>query len=194
MKALLSMLAILGLLAIPAGWVLLEGIDFGIDSSHPLGTFSAMDSYLVEKKLKKATIEIDTPDFFDATSHAATKDHTWYEYWDGAHQEVVRHKVMIAVDGAGKVKALGGRFYSRSGGYSDAGTRAEKFLAQYFAAVSRNKDIKFQKELEPGADLSEFKFVSFQRGGLKGYWKKIPSTGDVRHTNTISDHIMIWMP
>jgi hypothetical protein len=194
MKALLSTLAILAMLAIPAAWILLEGIDFGIDSKNPLGTFSKMDEYLREKGCKKGTIQLDTPDTFTLDSHALLKDLTCYEYADpkSGGQASLRYHVVIGVDAGGKVRCVGGRFMSRSGGFSTSGPASEEFLATYFEKHV-GKRPTFEKRDEPGVDLDEYLWSEFTKGKIHGVWKKKPTTGDAKHTNTIFDHVLVWM-
>lgn len=192
MKWFLAVIAIAAVLAVPVA-MLWGGETWGITGSEPLGSFQRMDEFLVGKGLRKSAYELDWNDCFSEELHERLSEFTVHRYAERESlQGEVKHRVLIILDRAGKVQAVGGSFFSRSRAYAESGTSVERFLARYWMAVGAGEP-QFVLENEPDdPKWDDVLWSRVQRPKFEARWRKKPAGGDVRETRAIWDRILVW--
>ena len=168
------------------------GDQFGISAAHPLGTFEVMDEILTGKGLEKTERKFREPECFSRERFEKLGKLKVYQYEHFAKTSQFKHWVLIAVDDAGVVRAVGGCFHSGRKSFSDSGSKVEGYLGSLWAEVNGAPG-EFEKKNEPGIDVNEFLIGHIEKGNVHGIWKKVPTSGMVSHHRAIHDGILLWI-
>ena len=192
MKWFVALLVLVALAAVPMAFMR-QSTSFGISSKHPMGTLDAFDDYLgKKKKLPRTEGEFALADCPSREVYEYLNSLEVTKYTCDAHSRVAVHLfVLVAQDDKGEVQAVFAQFGSGARGYSTLGPPPESFMARYWVALA-GQEPDFDVANEPGAiRWNEFMLAKFGTAKVAGQWLKKPTSGNVDHTNTIYDRVMV---
>lgn len=182
--------------ALPAIALLLAACGGGgieVTPAHPLGTLAdfakALDAigryeHSVRKFTNPETFAVEPWERFEALTVHAYEERTM-------SSAGVKHLVLIGVDEAGEVQAIGGSFNSKSPLYSTSGSETQKLLARFWVTVQGGEPT-FEKLNYPGIDVDEYLRANFSTPTVAGIWHKQSTSKMISHSRSIWDMIFIY--
>lgn len=187
MKALVTVLVVAA--AVAAFFLVGGGDSFAVTGSQPLGSFDAIDSYLVEKGLKKKKVDQEQVDrVFGRDVLDITESGEAYTYMD----KVSGYKTysIVVTNGSGKVIAVGAKMRSGTKEFSKMGSKTETFIAAHWIAVAGGPP-KLETKYEDVGVEQQYRIGTFSKGRTKGVWRKDPGGATLDLPHQISDRVTL---
>lgn len=175
-------------------FVALSGCGGGLEltPAHPLGTLADITAMLPADVFERSQRTFTEAECFGPERQEKYGELTVHVFEEHPGSSMgVRHWVLVGVDAAGQVQAIGAKFASQSAKFTTSGTRSQAFMASLWQEL-QGGEAAFTKANRPGIDMDEYFYANLAKGAIKGYWEKIPNSRNGSDTRSIWDMALVW--
>lgn len=163
------------------------GGGFGADARNPLGRQEQFDAYFKGRRLSQHPIEAESLGRLFGPKISEREGLDCQEFREQVAGS--RHYATYVKDPAGKLIAVGAEFRSGAKQFSLVGSSCEVFAGRMWTSLAGAEPI-FELRQEAAGDHM---IATFQKGGVKGSWRKETGTGDFILPHAIVDRVSITL-
>lgn len=189
MKGMLAVLLLIGLAGIPV-YRTMTSSEFGLSDEHPLGDFSVIEDWLLQRGFERTEGEFDFSSYTDSPPEIQGAQIFHYKEVKKSRQDNVNYQVTLIKDAGGVLRGVGAGFFSGSKNTSVATSRSE-YLAQNLWIEITGSEPGFTEIVVGQGRFARQALVAYlDQGAVKGRWRKsFLSSGEVR---SLFDHFMVY--
>ncbi len=171
MKKFMVLMVFVALAGIPAYLTMSSGGALGVSPENPVGDLEKIEAWLLKKNFKKKQDKAHWGVF----SHVeGAEDHTFVQYRDTATSSYrgAVHRVTLMFDESGRLRGVGGEFYTGEKEIGMTLSRTESFIRELWGETA-GADPKFRDvETGDGLQYQMYRICEFTKNGVHYRWHK----------------------